>query len=191
MSPSGMDHMNVNLEHQYPSAPEQMQNLPFEPRTAVKNFLAEMEESAGLSRSETGSTISMSSLERRKSRYSDMDFEKVMHTRKRHMELFQELNQKFQTLDRFRDIPNMGSMSSRRGSHATNITPHWPCSQDKAMPNKNPWESYNPACEYQNYATMNVLESDTKDSLEMTPAEWEKCVNLPLDVQEGDFQTEV
>ncbi|XP_041645843.1 adhesion G protein-coupled receptor B3 isoform X5 [Cheilinus undulatus] len=172
ISPSGMDHMNVNLEQQYPSAPEQMQNLPFEPRTAVKNFLAEMEESAGLSRSETGSTISMSSLERRKSRYSDLDFEKVMHTRKRHMELFQELNQKFQTLDRFRDIPNMGSM-------------------EKAMPNKNPWESYNPACEYQNYATMNVLESDTKDSLEMTPAEWEKCVNLPLDVQEGDFQTEV
>ncbi|KAM6997045.1 adhesion G protein-coupled receptor B3 isoform 10-T11 [Tautogolabrus adspersus] len=172
ISPSGMDHMNVNLEQQYPSAPEQMQSLPFEPRTAVKNFLAEMEESAGLSRSETGSTISMSSLERRKSRYSDLDFEKVMHTRKRHMELFQELNQKFQTLDRFRDIPNMGSM-------------------DKAMPNKNPWESYNPACEYQNYATMNVLESGTKDSLEMTPAEWEKCVNLPLDVQEGDFQTEV
>ncbi|XP_070833485.1 adhesion G protein-coupled receptor B3 isoform X5 [Chaetodon trifascialis] len=172
ISPSGMDHMNVNLEQQYPSAPEQMQNLPFEPRTAVKNFLAEMEETAGLSRSETGSTISMSSLERRKSRYSDLDFEKVMHTRKRHMELFQELNQKFQTLDRFRDIPNMGSM-------------------DKAMPNKNPWESYNPACEYQNYATMNVLESETKDSLEMTPAEWEKCVNLPLDVQEGDFQTEV
>ncbi|XP_061693259.1 adhesion G protein-coupled receptor B3 isoform X2 [Syngnathoides biaculeatus] len=172
ISPSGMDHMNVNLEQQYPSAPEQIQNLPFEPRTAVKNFLAEMEESAGLSRSETGSTISMSSLERRKSRYSDLDFEKVMHTRKRHMELFQELNQKFQTLDRFRDIPNMGSM-------------------DKAMPNKNPWESYNPACEYQNYATMNVLDSSAKDSLEMTPAEWEKCVNLPLDVQEGDFQTEV
>ncbi|KAM4599201.1 adhesion G protein-coupled receptor B3 isoform 10-T10 [Fundulus diaphanus] len=172
INPSGMDHMNVNLEHQYPSAPEQMQTLPFEPRTAVKNFLAEMEETGGLSRSDTGSTISMSSLERRKSRYSDLDFEKVMHTRKRHMELFQELNQKFQTLDRFRDIPNMGSM-------------------DKAMPKQNPWESYNPACEYQNYATMNVLESDNKDSLEMTTAEWEKCVNLPLDVQEGDFQTEV
>ncbi|XP_023183054.1 adhesion G protein-coupled receptor B3 isoform X8 [Xiphophorus maculatus] len=172
INPSGMDHMNVNLDHQYPSAPEQMQTLPFEPRTAVKNFLAEMEETGGLSRSDTGSTISMSSLERRKSRYSDLDFEKVMHTRKRHMELFQELNQKFQTLDRFRDIPNMGSM-------------------DKAMPKQNPWESYNPACEYQNYATMNVLESDPKDSLEMTAAEWEKCVNLPLDVQEGDFQTEV
>lgn len=124
ISPSGMDHMNVNLEQHYPSAPEQMQNLPFEPRTAVKNFLAEMEESAGLSRSETGSTISMSSLEvhspcgrhtedtelkqtlhhrpvnisytftndnllseylhvlfsqRRKSRYSDLDFEVCKH----------------------------------------------------------------------------------------------------------------
>uniref|UniRef100_A0A8C6KN42 Adhesion G protein-coupled receptor B3 n=1 Tax=Nothobranchius furzeri TaxID=105023 RepID=A0A8C6KN42_NOTFU len=111
---AGMDHMNVNLEQQYPSAPEQMQNLPFEPRTAVKNFLAEMEETGVLSRSDTGSTISMSSLERRKSRYSDLDFEKVMHTRKRHMELFQELNQKFQTLDRFRDIPNMGTMVSNR-----------------------------------------------------------------------------
>ncbi|XP_037388536.1 adhesion G protein-coupled receptor B3 isoform X2 [Pygocentrus nattereri] len=144
ISPSGMEHMGMGMgmgmgmEQQFQGgAPEHMQNLPFEPRTAVKNFLAEMEESGGLSRSETGSTTSMSSLERRKSRYQDLDFE------------------------------------------------------DKAMPNKNPWESYNPACEYQNYATMNVLESDTKDSLEMTPAEWEKCVNLPLDVQEGDFQTEV
>ncbi|XP_052007660.1 adhesion G protein-coupled receptor B3-like isoform X4 [Xyrauchen texanus] len=169
---SGMEHMGMGMEQQYPIQAEHMQNLPFEPRTAVKNFLAEMEESGGLSRSETGSTISMSSLERRKSRYQDLDFEKVMHTRKRHMELFQELNQKFQTLDRFRDIPNMGIM-------------------DKAMPNKNPWESFNPASEYQNYATMNVLDSDTKNSLEMTNAEWEKCVSLPLDVQEGDFQTEV
>ncbi|KAI5610017.1 adhesion G protein-coupled receptor B3 isoform X1, partial [Silurus asotus] len=169
---SGMEHMSAGMEQQFPVALEHIQTLPFEPRTAVKNFLAEMEESVGMARSETGSTTSMSSLERRKSRYQDLDFEKVMHTRKRHMELFQELNQKFQTLDRFRDIPNMGSM-------------------DKAMPSKNPWESYNPACEYQNYATMNVLESDHKDSLEMTPAEWEKCVNLPLDVQEGDFQTEV
>lgn len=43
-----------------------------------------------------------------------LPLQKVMHTRKRHMELFQELNQKFQTLDRFRDIPNMGTMVSNR-----------------------------------------------------------------------------
>lgn len=48
-------------------------------------------------------------------RKNPLPLQKVMHTRKRHMELFQELNQKFQTLDRFRDIPNMGSMVSNRG----------------------------------------------------------------------------
>lgn len=48
-------------------------------------------------------------------RENPLPLQKVMHTRKRHMELFQELNQKFQTLDRFRDIPNMGSMVSNRG----------------------------------------------------------------------------
>lgn len=62
ISPSGMEHMG--MEQQFMGgAPEHMQNLPFEPRTAVKNFLAEMEESGALSRSETGSTTSMSSLE--------------------------------------------------------------------------------------------------------------------------------
>uniref|UniRef100_A0A7N8Y4R1 Adhesion G protein-coupled receptor B3 n=1 Tax=Mastacembelus armatus TaxID=205130 RepID=A0A7N8Y4R1_9TELE len=109
ISPSGMDHMNVNLEQQYPGAPEQMQNLPFEPRTAVKNFLAEMEET-------------LEGVERKMHfhywlsipKKKPLPLQKVMHTRKRHMELFQELNQKFQTLDRFRDIPNMGSMVNKQ-----------------------------------------------------------------------------
>ncbi|XP_069582767.1 adhesion G protein-coupled receptor B3 isoform X4 [Ranitomeya imitator] len=172
MNPAVMEQFGINLD-QHLVSQEHMQSLPFEPRTAVKNFIAsEMDDSAGLSRSETGSTISMSSLERRKSRYSDLDFEKVMHTRKRHMELFQELNQKFQTLDRFRDIPNTGSM-------------------DNPAVNKNPWDSFKSPSEYQHYTTINVLDSEAKDSLELRPSEWEKCLNLPLDVQEGDFQTEV
>lgn len=60
---SGMEHMSAGMEQQFPGALEHMQTLPFEPRTAVKNFLAEMEESVGMARSETGSTTSMSSLE--------------------------------------------------------------------------------------------------------------------------------
>ncbi|XP_071998295.1 adhesion G protein-coupled receptor B3 isoform X5 [Engystomops pustulosus] len=172
MNPAVMEQFGLNLD-QHLVSQEHMQSLPFEPRTAVKNFIAsEMDDSAGLSRSETGSTISMSSLERRKSRYSDLDFEKVMHTRKRHMELFQELNQKFQTLDRFRDIPNTGCM-------------------DNPAVNKNPWDSFKSPSEYQHYTTINVLDTEAKDSLELRPSEWEKCLNLPLDVQEGDFQTEV
>ncbi|CAI9543652.1 unnamed protein product, partial [Staurois parvus] len=120
MNPAVMEQFGLNLDPHLVSQ-EHMQSLPFEPRTAVKNFIAsELDDSAGLSRSETGSTISMSSLE------------KVMHTRKRHMELFQELNQKFQTLERFRDIPNTG------------------CTENPAV-NKNPWDSFKNPNEYQHY----------------------------------------
>ncbi|OXB58893.1 hypothetical protein ASZ78_000619 [Callipepla squamata] len=153
MNPSVMDQFNINLDQHLPTQ-EHMQSLPFEPRTAVKNFIAsELDDNAGLSRSETGSTISMSSLE------------KVMHTRKRHMELFQELNQKFQTLDRFRDVPKSGSM-------------------ENSAPNKAPWDNFKTTGEYQHYTTINVLDTEAKDALELRPAEWEKCLNLPLDVQE-------
>ncbi|KFQ44730.1 Brain-specific angiogenesis inhibitor 3, partial [Nestor notabilis] len=63
MNPSVMDQFNINLDQHLPTQ-EHMQNLPFEPRTAVKNFIAsELDDNTGLSRSETGSTISMSSLE--------------------------------------------------------------------------------------------------------------------------------
>uniref|UniRef100_A0A8C9N1C2 Adhesion G protein-coupled receptor B3 n=1 Tax=Serinus canaria TaxID=9135 RepID=A0A8C9N1C2_SERCA len=168
MNPSVMDQFNINLDQHLPPQ-EHMQSLPFEPRTAVKNFIAsELDDNAGLSRSETGSTISMSSLE--VSVYSIL--QKVMHTRKRHMELFQELNQKFQTLDRFRDVPKSGSM-------------------ENSGPSKAPWDSFKTTGDYQHYTTINVLDTEAKDALELRPAEWEKCLNLPLDVQEGDFQTEV
>ncbi|KAH0505754.1 Adhesion G protein-coupled receptor B3 [Microtus ochrogaster] len=185
MNPPVMDQFNMNLD-QHLAPQEHMQSLPFEPRTAVKNFMAsELDDNAGLSRSETGSTISMSSLEsEEQSGFPALwkvqgpppppsrSKKKVMHTRKRHMELFQELNQKFQTLDRFRDIPNTSSM-------------------ENPAANKNPWDTFKAPSEYPHYTTINVLDSEAKDALELRPAEWEKCLNLPLDVQEGDFQTEV
>ncbi|XP_067840139.1 adhesion G protein-coupled receptor B3-like isoform X2 [Heptranchias perlo] len=186
-----MDRISFNLD-QHLTTQEHKQNIPFEPRSAVKNFIvSELDENnTALSRSETGSTVSMSSLERRKSRYSDLDFEKVMHTRKRHMELFQELNQKFQTLDRFREPPNTGSVNEKawtvssagfqRGSGSDNPTP-----------SKHEWDTYKNPSDYQHYSPMNVLDADAKEALELRQAEWEKCLSIPLDVQEGDFQTEV
>ncbi|AWP21872.1 putative brain-specific angiogenesis inhibitor 2-like, partial [Scophthalmus maximus] len=49
------------------------------------------------------SSLSAGSLERKRVRYSELDFEKVMHTRKRHSELYHELNHssKFHTIDRY------------------------------------------------------------------------------------------
>ncbi|XP_041933347.1 adhesion G protein-coupled receptor B2-like isoform X4 [Alosa sapidissima] len=51
------------------------------------------------------------SLERKRVRYSELDFEKVMHTRKRHSELYHELNHssKFHTLDRYNRDPAMST----------------------------------------------------------------------------------
>uniref|UniRef100_A0A3B4THR4 Adhesion G protein-coupled receptor B2 n=1 Tax=Seriola dumerili TaxID=41447 RepID=A0A3B4THR4_SERDU len=48
-------------------------------------------------------SLSAGSLERKRVRYSELDFEKVMHTRKRHSELYHELNHssKFHTIDRY------------------------------------------------------------------------------------------
>lgn len=63
--------------------------------------------------------------------------------------------------------------------------------QENSAQNKAPWDSFKTTGEYQHYTTINVLDTEAKDALELRPAEWEKCLNLPLDVQEGDFQTEV
>ena len=63
--------------------------------------------------------------------------QKVMHTRKRHMELFQELNQKFQTLDRFRDIPNTSSVVSVHrfiGADAVSGIQEWKIEKKKKIP---------------------------------------------------------
>ncbi|KAA8586112.1 hypothetical protein FQN60_007681, partial [Etheostoma spectabile] len=57
------------------------------------------------------SNISAESLERKRVRYSELDFEKVMHTRKRHSELYHELNHssKFHTIDRYSRDPAMST----------------------------------------------------------------------------------
>ncbi|XP_029919413.1 adhesion G protein-coupled receptor B2 isoform X10 [Myripristis murdjan] len=59
----------------------------------------------------TNTSLSAGSLERKRVRYSELDFEKVMHTRKRHSELYHELNHssKFHTIDRYSRDPAMST----------------------------------------------------------------------------------
>ncbi|XP_043087303.1 adhesion G protein-coupled receptor B2-like isoform X1 [Puntigrus tetrazona] len=63
----------------------------------------------------TNTSLSAGSLERKRVRYSELDFEKVMHTRKRHSELYHELNHstKFHTIDRYNRDPAMSSFKVR------------------------------------------------------------------------------
>uniref|UniRef100_A0A672NRB6 Adhesion G protein-coupled receptor B1 n=1 Tax=Sinocyclocheilus grahami TaxID=75366 RepID=A0A672NRB6_SINGR len=67
-----------------------------------------------MSKSETISTLSMSSLERQKSRYAELDFEKIMHTRKRHQNMFQDLNRKMHHAEKDRESPASDSKVSRQ-----------------------------------------------------------------------------
>uniref|UniRef100_A0A8C6SAZ9 Adhesion G protein-coupled receptor B1 n=1 Tax=Neogobius melanostomus TaxID=47308 RepID=A0A8C6SAZ9_9GOBI len=85
---------------------------------------------AVMTKGETVSTLSMSSLERRKSRYAELDFEKIMHTRKRHQDMFQELNRK---------SPPGEVKAAKR----------WSVSSDMAILIRwNEWQFWRPSCEW-------------------------------------------
>lgn len=65
----------------------------------------------GSTTTNANTSLSAGSLERKRVRYSELDFEKVMHTRKRHSELYHELNHssKFHTIDRYSRDPAMST----------------------------------------------------------------------------------
>uniref|UniRef100_A0A8C1SBW8 Adhesion G protein-coupled receptor B1 n=1 Tax=Cyprinus carpio TaxID=7962 RepID=A0A8C1SBW8_CYPCA len=123
-----------------------------------------------MSKSETVSTLSMSSLERRKSRYAELDFEKIMHTRKRHQDMFQDLNRKLQHAEKDRDSPpdkqQTPSKRAWEGIRKTHSPPSW---------------------------VRKELEPLQASPLEMQAVEWEKAsATIPLVGQEiMDLQTEV
>uniref|UniRef100_A0A8C8RK08 Adhesion G protein-coupled receptor B2 n=1 Tax=Pelusios castaneus TaxID=367368 RepID=A0A8C8RK08_9SAUR len=98
-----VDHINVNLNQPYGTV-KHPYGLQFKQHPTVRQILASevSERSRTMPRTVPGSAMKVGSLERKRLRYSDLDFEKVMHTRKRHSELYHELNQKFHTMDRYR-----------------------------------------------------------------------------------------
>ncbi|MBN3271878.1 AGRB1 protein, partial [Polyodon spathula] len=143
-----------------------------------------------MSKSETVSTLSMSSLERRKSRYAELDFEKIMHTRKRHQDMFQDLNRKLQHAER--ESPPGDSKSVKRwsvssgGSDKTNLT------DKQQTPNKRVWEGIRKTHSPPSWVRKD-LETLQASPLELKSVEWEKAgATIPLVGQEIiDLQTEV
>ncbi|XP_043938669.1 adhesion G protein-coupled receptor B2 isoform X2 [Protopterus annectens] len=162
-----VDHININLNQPYGTL-KHPHGLQFKQHPSVRQILASelSEKSRTMPRStQSSSSASVGSLERKRLRYSDLDFEKVMHTRKRHSELYHELNQKFHTLDRY---------SRKRASY-----------EDKpSVEEKQPWQTYRAM-------TLNTVHSEPKEKLELHSTDWEKPSTIPLDLSEGDFQTEV
>ncbi|NXA50287.1 AGRB2 protein, partial [Nothocercus julius] len=108
-----VEHVAAGLSQPYGTL-KRPYGLQFKQHPSVRQILASelSERSRTMPRTVPGSTMKVGSLERKRLRYSDLDFEKVMHTRKRHSELYHELNQKFHTLDRYR-APATGSSKVR------------------------------------------------------------------------------
>ncbi|XP_064897665.1 adhesion G protein-coupled receptor B2 isoform X1 [Columba livia] len=188
-----VDHVNVNLNQPYGTV-KAPYGLQFKQHPTVRQILASelSERSRTMPRTVPGSAMKVGSLERKRLRYSDLDFEKVMHTRKRHSELYHELNQKFHTLDRYR-APAAGSskrekrwsVSSGGGEKSTATdaaSPEEQRPQAPAAPPK-PWSTFKAM-------TLGSLPSAQRDRLELHRADWEgPCAGL--DTADGDFQTEV
>ncbi|NWU46842.1 AGRB2 protein, partial [Dromas ardeola] len=190
-----MDHVNVNLNQPYGTV-KAPYGLQFKQHPTVRQILSSelSERSRTMPRTVPGSAMKVGSLERKRLRYSDLDFEKVMHTRKRHSELYHELNQKFHTLDRYR-APAAGSskrekrwsVSSGGGEKGTATDTAGPEEQQQqpqapAAPPK-PWSTFKAM-------TLGSLPSAQRDRLELRRADWESpCAGL--DAADGDFQTEV
>nr|XP_057903124.1 adhesion G protein-coupled receptor B1-like isoform X3 [Doryrhamphus excisus] len=129
-----------------------------------------------MSKSETISTLSMSSLERQKSRYAELDFEKIMHTKKRHQNMFQDLNRKLHHGDKDRESPASDSKDKQQA------------------PMERPWEAVRVLPQQSPPAWVRKdLEPLAASPLELHAVEWEKTgTPIPLVGQDIiDLQTEV
>ncbi|XP_050571140.1 adhesion G protein-coupled receptor B2 [Cygnus atratus] len=186
-----VEHVNVNLSQPYGTV-KHPYGLQFKQHPTVRQILASelSERSRTMPRTVPGSAMKVGSLERKRLRYSDLDFEKVMHTRKRHSELYHELNQKFHTLDRYR-APAAGtskrekrwSVSSGGGEKGTATDAAGPDAQQPPAAPPKPWSTFKAM-------TLGSLPSAHRDRLELRCADWEgPCAGL--DAADGDFQTEV
>ncbi|XP_075437685.1 adhesion G protein-coupled receptor B1 isoform X5 [Ascaphus truei] len=128
-----------------------------------------------VSKTESISTLSMSSLERRKSRYAELDFEKIMHTRKRHQDMFQDLNRKLQHAEKEKESPTSESKLEKQQT-----------------PNKRPWEGMKKIQSPPSWVKKD-MEPVSPSPLELKTVEWEKTgATIPLVGQDIiDLQTEV
>ncbi|XP_022430770.1 adhesion G protein-coupled receptor B2 isoform X6 [Delphinapterus leucas] len=185
-----VDHSGLGLGPAYGSLqnPYGMTFQPPPPTPSARQVPEPGERSRTMPRTVPGSTMKLGSLERKKLRYSDLDFEKVMHTRKRHSELYHELNQKFHTFDRYRSQ----SMAKRekRWSVSSGGAAERSVSSEKPSPGERPGLS-----QQRRHQSWSTFKSMTLGSLPPKPRErlalhraaaWE-----PTEPPDGDFQTEV
>ncbi|XP_055369011.1 adhesion G protein-coupled receptor B2 isoform X2 [Betta splendens] len=134
-------------------------------------------------------SISAGSLERKRVRYSELDFEKVMHTRKRHSELYHELNHssKFHTIDRYSRDPAMSTFKREKRWSISSAGGERNSSSDKSTPeDQTSWDSFKTMT-----PELSIVPGEQKDRMELHNKNWDSSSANTPDSSEGDFQTEV
>ncbi|RMC14727.1 hypothetical protein DUI87_06900 [Hirundo rustica rustica] len=179
------------IQQQQQLAPQNISN-----ESQIPNSMCDTGDSGNsgvVSKSETVSTLSMSSLERRKSRYAELDFEKIMHTRKRHQDMFQDLNRKLQHAEKEKESPTTDSKVIKRWSVSSGGSDKTNLRQEKQQtPNKRPWEGIRKVQSPPSWVKKDI-EPVAQSPLELKTVEWEKTgATIPLVGQDIiDLQTEV
>uniref|UniRef100_A0A8C5H4R3 Adhesion G protein-coupled receptor B1-like n=1 Tax=Gouania willdenowi TaxID=441366 RepID=A0A8C5H4R3_GOUWI len=114
-------------------------------------------------------------LQRQKSRYAELDFEKIMHTKKRHQNMFQDLNRKLHHAEKDRESPASDSKDKQQG------------------PLERQWEGVRGIPQSPPAWVRKDLEPLAASPLELHSVEWEKTSTpIPLVGQDIiDLQTEV
>ncbi|XP_055732963.1 adhesion G protein-coupled receptor B2-like isoform X4 [Salvelinus fontinalis] len=175
------------------------QSLQLKPgqRPSVRQILTGGEGTRTLPRN-LGSTnanasLSAGSLERKRVRYSELDFEKVMHTRKRHSELYHELNHpttKFHTIDRYNRDPAMSTFKREKRWSISSAGGEKNSSSDKSTPtqdDQHSWDSFKTMT-----PELSIVPGEHKDRMELhNKTTWDSSSANTPDTSEGDFQTEV
>ncbi|XP_029919404.1 adhesion G protein-coupled receptor B2 isoform X3 [Myripristis murdjan] len=137
----------------------------------------------------TNTSLSAGSLERKRVRYSELDFEKVMHTRKRHSELYHELNHssKFHTIDRYSRDPAMSTFKREKRWSISSAGGEKNSSSDKSTPeDQRSWDSFKTMT-----PELSIVPGEQKDRMELHNKTWDSSSANTPDSSEGDFQTEV
>ncbi|XP_028325891.1 adhesion G protein-coupled receptor B1 isoform X3 [Gouania willdenowi] len=155
-------------------------NLPRDSQCSGNMYeAAESGNPGGVSKTETISTLSMSSLE------------KIMHTRKRHQDMFQDLNRKIHCADKDRVSPPVDAKAAKRWSVSSASSDKTNMSDKPQTPSKRAWDGIRKPNSPPSWVRKDL--KSVTSPLELQTVEWEKTsATIPLVGQElMDLQTEV
>uniref|UniRef100_A0A3Q4HMU7 Adhesion G protein-coupled receptor B1b n=1 Tax=Neolamprologus brichardi TaxID=32507 RepID=A0A3Q4HMU7_NEOBR len=141
----------------------------------IHNMSSESHITHSISKTELTFFLSLFFSQRQKSRYAELDFEKIMHTKKRHQNMFQDLNRKLHHAEKDRESPASDSKDKQQG------------------PLERPWEGVRGIPSSPPAWVRKDLEPLAASPLELHSVEWEKTsTTIPLVGQDIiDLQTEV